>query len=150
MFNGKQKGVPQMSGSTTLISRETEIVGDIKFSGTLDVEGIIRGNVIAQSGKDAVVRIIDKGLIEGNIRVPSVMINGSVIGDVFSSKHLELASKAQVQGNVHYTQVEMAIGAEVNGSLKHTVDRPEKEKADRKPQLATSSLEAVESTQAKS
>lgn len=148
MFNGKQKGVSQVSGSTTLISRETEIVGDIKFSGTLDVEGTIRGNVIAQSGKDAVVRIIDKGLIEGNIRVPSVMINGSVIGDVFSSKHLELASKAQVQGNVHYTQVEMAIGAEVNGSLKHTGEGASK--SDRKPQLATSSLEAVESAQVKS
>ena len=148
MFNGKQKGMPQLSGSTTLISRETEIVGDIKFSGTLDVEGTIRGNVIAQSGKEAVVRIIDKGLVEGNIRVPSVMIDGSVIGDVFSSKHLELASKAQVQGNVHYTQVEMAIGAEVNGSLKHTGERAGKE--ERKPQLAASSLEAVEPAQAKS
>jgi cytoskeletal protein CcmA (bactofilin family) len=151
MFNRKKKLGSQVSAATTLISKETEVVGDVKFSGTLDVEGIIRGDVIAQSGKDAVVRVIDKGVIEGNIRVPSVMINGSVIGDVFSSKHLELASRAQVQGNVYYAQVEMAVGAEVNGSLKHTVECVLK--PDRKPQLASSTAEPlaqVESAQLKS
>lgn len=148
MFNGKEKGVPQLSGSTTLISQETEVIGEVKFSGTLDIEGTIRGSVIAQSGKDAVVRIIDKGLIEGKICAPSVMINGSVIGDIFSSKHLELASKARVQGNVHYVQVEMAIGAEVNGNLKHSVEQADK--SDHKPQLATSALDSVESVKAKS
>lgn len=122
MLGTKEKGSFGGSGSTTLISRDTEIVGDIKFNGNLDIEGTVRGNIIAQTGKDAVVRIVDKGLVEGEIRAPSVIINGVIVGDVYSSKHLELASKARVQGNVHYTLVEMAIGAEVNGSLKHTAE----------------------------
>ena len=147
MFYGKQKGLKQVSGSTTLISRETEIVGDIKFSGTLDIEGTVRGNIVSESGKDAVVRILDKGLVDGDIRVPSVMINGSIIGDVFSSKHLELASNAQVQGNLQYVQVEMAIGAEINGSLKHIDEYTDK--ADCKPQLVASLSETIDSARQK-
>ncbi len=120
MLGNKEKVSFSGSSNTTLVSRDTEIVGDIKFSGNLDVEGVVRGNVVAQSGKDAVIRVVDKGRVEGQIRAPSVIINGTVQGDVYSTKHLELAAKAKVEGNVHYNQVEMAIGAEVNGSLKHS------------------------------
>ncbi|MEE4659841.1 MAG: polymer-forming cytoskeletal protein [Halieaceae bacterium] len=119
MLGNKEKGGFGSSNATTLVSRDTEIVGDIHFSGNLDIEGTVRGNILARSGKDAVVRVVDKGLVEGEIHAPSVIINGAVTGDVHSSKHLELASKARVQGNVHYALVEMAIGAEVNGSLTH-------------------------------
>ena len=92
------------------------------FSGNLDVEGLVQGNIIAQSGKEALLRVVGKGRVEGDIRVPCVIINGAVQGNVYSSKHLELASKSRVQGNVFYTLVEMAAGAEVNGSLTHMAD----------------------------
>jgi len=132
MLGNKEKGSFGSSNTTTLISRDTEVVGNIKFSGNLDIEGVVRGNIVAQSGKDAVVRVVDKGLVEGEIHAPSIIVNGTITGDVYASKHLELASKARVQGNVHYTLVEMAIGAEVNGSLKHNAEQPSKDKA-RKP-----------------
>lgn len=127
MLGSKDKSSFGSSSATTLISRDTEVVGDVKFSGNLDIEGVVRGNIIAHPDKEAVVRVVDKGRVEGEIRAPSVIINGSIIGDVHSSKHLELASKARVQGNVHYTLVEMAIGAEVNGSLKHMTENSLKE-----------------------
>lgn len=109
------------SGSTTLVARDTTVVGDIHFAGSLDVEGIVQGNIIAEEGKDALVRVVDQGRVEGEIRSPSVIVNGTVEGDVYSSKHLELAAKGRVQGNVHYTLLEMAAGSEVNGSLTHTL-----------------------------
>jgi len=127
MLGSKDKLGFGSSSNTTLISRDTEIVGDIKFSGNLDIEGLVRGDILALSGKDAVVRIVDKGRVEGDIRAPSVIINGAIVGDVYSSKHLELAAKAKVEGNVHYNQVEMVIGAEVNGSLKHSTEQSAKE-----------------------
>ncbi len=129
MLGSKEKSSFGSSNSTTLIARGTEVVGDIKFSGNLDIEGLVQGSIVAQPGKDAVVRIVDKGRVEGEIRAPSVIINGAIVGDVYSSKHLELAAKAKVQGNVHYNQVEMTIGAEVNGSLKHSPEQASKEQA---------------------
>jgi len=110
------------SGGTTLISPETVIIGDVHFCGNLDIEGLVQGNIIAQPGKDALLRVVGKGRVEGDIRVPCVIVNGAVTGNVYSSKHLELAPKARVQGNVYYTLVEMAAGSEVNGSLTHMAE----------------------------
>ena len=106
----------------TLISGGAEIVGDITFSGGLHIDGRIRGNIIAEANSKAVVRVSDKGEVVGEIRAPHIIINGCVKGDVFSSEHLELASKASVTGNVHYNMIEMVMGAEVNGSLMHKIE----------------------------
>lgn len=119
---GSKKSAFSVSGSTTLISQDTVIIGDLHFTGNLDIEGLVQGNIVAQPGKDALVRVVGKGRVEGEIRAPSVIINGEVRGDVHSSKHLELASKGRVQGNVFYTMVEMAAGSEVNGSLTHVLE----------------------------
>ena len=119
---GNKKSVGNVSGKTTLLSSDTVILGDVRFSGVLDVEGLVQGNIIAQPGKDALVRVVDKGRVEGEIRAPSIIINGAVEGNVYSTRHLELAAKARVQGNVFYTLVEMAAGAEVNGSLTHMAE----------------------------
>mgnify|MGYP001820207073 CR=1 FL=1 len=107
------------SGGTTLISQGPVIVGDIHFTGSLDIEGEVQGTIIAQSDTEATVRVVDKGRVEGEIRAPTVIINGTVDGDVTSSRHLELAAKGRVQGNVLYALLEMAAGSEVNGSLSH-------------------------------
>jgi len=122
---GSKKSAISVSGKTTLVSSDTVILGEVRFSGVLDVEGLVRGNIIAEPGKEALVRVVDKGRVEGEIRAPSVVINGSVQGDVYATRHLELAAKARIQGNVFYALVEMAAGAEVNGSLAHMAD-PEK------------------------
>lgn len=119
---GSKKTPLSVSGKTTLVSSDTVIVGDVRFSGVLDIEGLVQGSITAQPGKEALVRIIDKGRVEGEIRAPSVVINGEVEGNVYSTRQLELAAKARVQGNVFYSLVEMAAGAEVNGSLTHMVD----------------------------
>ena len=58
-------------------------------------------------------------MVQGEISVPSIIINGLVEGDVYSSQHIELAAKATVVGNVYYNLIEMVMGSEVNGSLHH-------------------------------
>lgn len=136
MFGKKDKSMGGFaSGSTTLLSKSTEVIGDMHFTGNLEVEGIVRGNVIAKG--DARVRVMEKGLVEGEISAPNVVINGRVIGDVYSSKHVELAANAVVEGNVHYQLIEMVKGAQVNGSLVYSVDKgsedkPESSKIDKK------------------
>ncbi|EGG98663.1 Integral membrane protein CcmA involved in cell shape determination [gamma proteobacterium IMCC2047] len=103
----------------TLISSQTNINGDIRFSGGLHIDGEVRGSVVAEPGSKAVVRISDHGVVEGKVRAPHVIINGRVDGDVFSSEHVELAANAVVNGTVHYQLIEMVVGAQVNGSLVH-------------------------------
>jgi cytoskeletal protein CcmA (bactofilin family) len=122
MLGSKKSGFGN-SASTTLVSRDTVIVGEVRFSGNLDVEGLVQGNIIAMPDKEAFLRVVHGGRVEGDIHVPSVVINGCVEGNVYSSKHLELATQGQVHGDVHYALVEMAAGSEVNGALKHCVEQ---------------------------
>jgi cytoskeletal protein CcmA (bactofilin family) len=116
---GNKKPTLAVSGGTTLISGECTIVGDIHFTGNLDVEGLVQGSIVALPGSQALVRVLGKGRVEGEINAPNVVINGSVQGDVRSSRQLDLAPKGRVDGNVYYNLVEMSAGAEVNGSLSH-------------------------------
>ncbi len=103
----------------TLISRTTEIIGDIHFNGELIIEGRVKGNIYADDDSRALIRIAERGAVEGEICVPSAVVNGLVQGDVRSSNHLELAAKAVVVGNVYYNLIEMVMGSEVNGNLMH-------------------------------
>ncbi len=104
----------------TIISAKSEIVGDLHISGGLILDGRIKGNIIADDQTNALVRISESGVVEGEIRVPNIVINGRVVGNVHSSQHIELAKKAIVNGDVNYTMMEMVMGAQVNGSLIHT------------------------------
>lgn len=120
MFGKKEKKTAFAAGGTTLISKNTEIVGDIHFSGTLMIEGHIKGNVYAVDSENAQARVLESGKVEGEIRVPTLVINGAVTGNVYSGKHIELAAKTVINGNVHYALIEIVKGAQVNGSLVYT------------------------------
>jgi len=103
----------------TLIGQSTEIRGDIVFTGGLHLDGKVVGNVIAEGNENCVLIISDRGCIEGEVRVPVVILNGIVIGDVYASERVEFSNKGRVNGNVYYNMLEMAMGAEINGSLVH-------------------------------
>lgn len=117
MFSSKNKATnPHYD---TLISAKTEITGDVKFTGGLHVDGVITGSLFAEAGSGAVVRVSDKGRVEGQITAPNVIINGKVFGDVHATDYIELAKKAEVNGDVYYQMMEMVLGAQVNGKLNH-------------------------------
>ena len=105
----------------SLVGGNTKINGDIHFTGGLHVDGTIEGDVIAES-ENCMLTTSERGCIKGNVRVHNIVLNGEVIGDVHSSRHIELAPNARVTGNVYYNVIEMAMGAEVNGSLIHAKD----------------------------
>ncbi|WP_018414950.1 bactofilin family protein [Teredinibacter turnerae] len=119
---GKKKDSPFANGGHTLFDNALEIVGDVRFGGTLDIEGRVKGNVVADAASDALVRVRSRGEVTGEIRAPKIIINGRVNGDVHCAKHLELAANAVVDGNVYYKVIEMVKGASVNGKLMHIGD----------------------------
>jgi len=115
---GKEQATP--GKGATLIANNTRIEGDIHFSDQLLVNGEINGNIQADSESDAGLTVSAKGVVSGEIRVPNVVINGRVQGDIHATRHVELAAEARVEGNVHYHLIEMVMGARVDGSLVYT------------------------------
>jgi len=128
----------------TLISKGTCIVGEIHFSGSLEIEGQVNGNIEAASDAvEACVRIRDTGVVIGQVKAPVVIVSGSIEGDIYAAKQIELASQAVVKGDIHYALLEIEKGAQVNGGFVQEDERtatvaPKVEKAE-----ATTRLEAV-------
>lgn len=110
---------PDVGAIDTLIGPQVTIRGDVVFSGGLYVEGHIQGKVIAEAGERAVLTVAEQGSIEGEVQAPVVVINGRMVGDVHALERIELATKARVQGNLHYKVVEMSAGAQLTGRLVH-------------------------------
>ena len=106
----------------TLVGENTEVTGNIKFTGGLHVEGVVKGNISADAGTNSVLSLSDQGTIEGEIRVPFNVIDGTVLGNVYSSEHIELESKSRITGDVYYNLLEISSGGQVSGRLVHTPD----------------------------
>lgn len=109
----------------TIIGQNTEIDGNIAFRGGLHIDGKVRGNITAEEDSDSILILSQDGLVEGEVHVPNVLINGQVNGDVHAADRVELAAHARIEGNVYYNLLEMEMGAAINGNLVH---RAKKEK----------------------
>ena len=113
----KANARPKSGAADTLITIDTKITGDVSFSGVLFVDGYIKGNVIATEGNHSLLTVGAQGHIEGEVKVPQVVIYGYINGDVYTTENLNLQKDSRVEGNVYYNLLEMAMGASVNGKL---------------------------------
>ena len=109
----------------TLVGRGVEVRGDIVFAAGMHVDGVIKGSVYGREGSPAFLTLSETGVIEGEVRVANAVINGRVVGDVVTSDHVELKGNAEVTGDLYYSLLEMAVGAEVNGNLIRLSDEEE-------------------------
>src|SRR5271170_5280266 len=116
MFKQKQSKNAKID---TLIGAKTRINGDVEFSGGLHLDGYINGNVRGELAAGTFLSVSGEGCIEGSVAAPNVILNGIVKGDIEASDRVELGSKARVLGNVQYTIIETAVGAQINGKLIH-------------------------------
>ena len=110
--------------SVTLIAGDTELIGDVRFTNQLYVNGRVTGNVLAENDSATLI-ISEEGYVAGEVTVPNVVINGVVEGNVYASNRVELAAHAKVKGNLYYKLIEMHLGAMVDGQLVHEENRQE-------------------------
>ena len=106
----------------TLIGENTVLAGDVTFTGGLHVDGVVKGNIIAEADSSSVLSLSEQGTIEGEVHVPYNIIDGTVIGNVYSSQHVELEAKSRITGDVYYNLLEISTGAQISGRLVHTPD----------------------------
>lgn len=122
MFNKKSQKRNKAARIDTLIGQYTHIKGDVVFSGGLRIDGSVTGNINATGDTKSVLTLSEKSVITGDIRVPNLIVNGTITGNVYSSQHIELAANTKINGNVYYRLLEMATGSEVNGQLIHVLE----------------------------
>jgi cytoskeletal protein CcmA (bactofilin family) len=104
----------------SLIGAGTSIDGDLNFTGGLRIDGQVNGNVVAAQGKPSTLVLSEHARVNGEVNVTHLVINGAISGSVYASEYMELQSKAKVNGDVHYTTLEIQLGAIVDGRLIHS------------------------------
>ena len=108
---------------TTVIGSGTVIHGGLSFTGGLHLDGVVYGDVFADSEcENSTLTVSDQAIIVGDVRVANIIVNGTIDGDIDSSSLLELAENARVSGEIHYQQLEMAMGASVAGGMVHLLE----------------------------
>jgi len=120
VFN-KRKQPPIKS----LIAADSRIEGHISFAEGLRVDGEVVGNVYATSDLASILVISETGSVTGEIRADHIIVNGTLNGPVHARVMLELQPKARIQGDVHYTSLEMHQGATIAGQLHPSVAQVE-------------------------
>lgn len=103
----------------SLIGVSTKIEGNIHFKGGLRIDGHVVGNVVAEPGEGSMLVISEQAKVEGEVRAAHIVVNGEIVGPVYSAELLELQPKARITGDVHYKALEMHGGALVSGKLTH-------------------------------
>jgi cytoskeletal protein CcmA (bactofilin family) len=100
-----------------LIGKTARIQGDVDFSGGLHLDGQVTGNVRADGEGESSLSVSDTGCIDGSVIAPTVLLDGTVRGDIHARTRLVLGPHAKVQGDVYYGVIETSLGAEILGRL---------------------------------
>ena len=116
MFSSKPKAQNRID---SLIGAGTRIEGAVIFSGGLSIDGEVKGDVRAGEGEAGTLVVSEQARIEGEVHVAHLVVNGTVVGPIHATELLELQPRSRVSGDVHYTSIEMHLGAIVEGRLVH-------------------------------
>jgi cytoskeletal protein CcmA (bactofilin family) len=121
MFGGAKQNKPSRPREfTTHINDGTEIDGKITFTGTVLLNGRVRGEI---TSTDTLV-VGEKGVINATIRAGVVEVSGEVVGNITAADRIELHPSCRVYGDIEAPVVIIDEGALLEGQCRMTKLRP--------------------------
>ena len=108
MFGKNKKSVD------SLLSKDTEFIGELKFYGTIYMEGYFKGE-INSTGR---LILTDTGRIEGNIHVSSLVSSGEIVGNIIADESIEICVPGKVYGDIHAPTVILHPGVIFKGKCR--------------------------------
>jgi cytoskeletal protein CcmA (bactofilin family) len=118
MFSRKSKKPEQAHGRIdSLIGEGVHIIGEVRFKGGLRLEGRVNGSVCNDDTNAGALVVGPLGLIEGDVNVTNLIVDGTIRGSIYAQKGVELGRTARILGNIHYGSLEMHSGAVFEGHM---------------------------------
>ena len=102
---------PKYKNVHTMIGPDATVNGPIRLKQGLIIYGKIYGDIITKGP----VRIAKNGLVQGNIEGLSIMVGGTVIGDVKSADQVTLRKNCVLKGDISYRKLHIEDGAQFEG-----------------------------------
>ena len=97
--------------STSLVSKDVRIEGEIEGPENLHVEGHIKG-AISISGD---VFVDNTGIVEADLEAKNIVIQGEVTGNVTAHQQLEIHPSGKLIGDCTATSIDIKEGAVFEG-----------------------------------
>ena len=104
------------TGPGTLISEGCRIEGLVTGNGHFMINGEVEG----ECDIDGTVTLAKGGLWKGVIKATSVIVAGTVDGDIAAAGQVEISETARITGTVSGEAIAVAEGAVVEGVMKTT------------------------------
>lgn len=98
------------------ISADVEIIGTLKTSKSIRIDGSIDGDL--QAGGDVIIG--KTAQLKGNVTVTSVSIGGNIDGNVKATDRVELKSTANIKGDIQAQRLTMEDGVAFSGHVQVT------------------------------
>ena len=100
----------------SVISQDLHIVGNVKTTGDIQIEGTVEGDIRAH-----LLTIGETATINGEVVADDVIINGRIVGRVRGLK-VRLTSTARVEGDIIHKTIAIESGAHFEGSVQRQED----------------------------
>jgi cytoskeletal protein CcmA (bactofilin family) len=95
----------------TVFAKDTEFNGDLAFSKSLQINGRFDGEIT--SGGYLVVG--DGAEVKANIKAKTVILKGTVYGNIEADSRLEIHANGRLYGNIRTAQLKIADGVVFEG-----------------------------------
>ncbi|MBA3542132.1 MAG: polymer-forming cytoskeletal protein [Deltaproteobacteria bacterium] len=102
---------PAMGEITTLLGRGASFEGKLTFEGTVRIDGRFKGEVFS----DDVLVIGEGALVEAEIDIGEVIIQGTVIGNIKAKRSIEIHAPGRVKGDLHTPSLQVDKGVVFEG-----------------------------------
>ena len=102
------------TGSTSLLSKEVKIEGEIQGSENLQVEGRFKGTIKLAGD----VYIGPTGIVDADIEADNVIVQGQINGNVLAHKQLQIQSSGKLVGDCTAQSIDIKEGALFEGRSK--------------------------------
>ncbi len=145
MFGSNKKNNNNFGKIETLISQDTEIEGFIDATGTLRIDGTVKGGIRQADG----LILGQSGVVNGDIHSTGISISGKVEGNIISETKLELLPDSTVIGDIEAVDLSISEGATFNGNCtmkSQQNSQPEKSEKKKKAGLTKKKLATEQPT----
>jgi len=120
------------AGPATLINEGCKITGAVSATGDF----LLSGEIDGECNVTGSLTVLPMGLWKGTIKATTVVVAGTVEGDIIASDRVEISDTARITGTVTADAIAVAEGAIVQGKMKTTskidpVEFIEKRKAEK-------------------
>lgn len=106
-----------------LLDAGSHMTGELSFEDSFHIHGKLTGSIV--SGGE--LRIGERGVVDGDIKVRYILVSGTVHGSLTATEKIEITATGKVYADIHSPKLAVEEGAVFEGSCSMKVPNEDAE-----------------------